>query len=68
MIKKMTRRDLAAALGSIAGIASAQPPQPPASQPEDLTAAAKEQLQKNSEAISKLDLSMSTEPAFQFKA
>jgi predicted methyltransferase len=68
MSKKMTRRDLAVAMGSVAGIASAQAQQPAASQPGDLTAAAKEQLENNSKAISKLDLSLSTEPAFQFKA
>jgi hypothetical protein len=66
--KKMTRRDLAAVLGSVAGIASARPQAPAASVPEDLNAAAKEQLRKNSEALSKFDLPMSTEPAFLFKA
>jgi hypothetical protein len=64
----MTRRDLAAVLGSVAGIASARAQAPAASVPEDLNAAAKEQLRKNSEALSKFDLPMSTEPAFLFKA
>ncbi len=64
----MTRRDLAAVLGSVAGIASVRAQAPPASAPEDLNAAAKEQLRKNSETLSKFDLPMSTEPAFLFKA
>ena len=68
---KITRRRLAAAaLGSAAclriGAAPQTPPAP--SQPEDLNAAAKEQVRKNSDALSKFDLPMATEPAFQFKA
>jgi hypothetical protein len=35
---------------------------------EDLSASAAEQVRKNSEALAKFDLPMSTEPAFQFKA
>jgi hypothetical protein len=66
--EKITRRDLAAVLGSAAGIASARAQEAPASQPKDLNTAAKEQLRKDSEALSKFDLPMSTEPAFQFKA
>jgi hypothetical protein len=62
---KITRRKLAlAALGSAAVVRAAQAP----GQPEDLNAAAKEQLRKNFEALAKFDLPMSTEPAFQFKA
>ena len=72
---KITRRRLAAAalgspvvLGSVAAVhaASAQAPAPAA--PEDLNAAAKEQVHKHSETLAKFDLPMSTEPAFQFKA
>jgi hypothetical protein len=64
----MTRRELAAVLGSATSIATVRAQEAPASQPEDLNAAAKEQLRKNSETLSKFDLPMSTEPAFLFKA
>jgi hypothetical protein len=68
MSLKMTRRDLATVLGSAASVAAVRAQDPPASQPEDLNAAAKDQLRKDAEAMAKVDLSMSTEPAFQFKA
>lgn len=60
----ITRRDLATALGSAAGIAALRAQAPPT----DLNTAAQEQLRKNREAMAKVDLPMSTEPAFQFKA
>jgi hypothetical protein len=75
MTDKITRRRLAAAaLGSAAALgpaaalraAGTQAPAPAA--PQDLTAAAKEQVHKYSETLAKFDLPMSTEPAFQFKA
>ena len=68
MSVKITRRRLAAvALGSPAVVRAVQAPatSPP---PEDLNAAAREQLHKNSEALNKVELSMATEPSFQFKA
>ena len=68
---KITRRKLAAAaLGSAAFASGTAAPQAPAasSRPEDLDAAAKEQVRKNSEALARFDLPMSAEPAFQFKA
>jgi len=68
MSLKMTRRDLAAVLGSAAGVAAVRAQDSPPSQPEDLNAAAKDQLRKDAEAMAKIELSMSTEPAFQFKA
>lgn len=62
---QITRRKLAlAVLGAPAAARAAQTP----SAPEDLTAAAAEQVRKNSEALAKLDVPMSTEPAFEFKA
>ncbi len=64
----MTRRDLAAVLGSVAGVATVRAQEPPPKQPENLNTEAMEQLRKNSEALSKLELPMSAEPAFQFKA
>ena len=67
MSLKITRRRLAAAaLSSSVALRAAQAPT--TSPPEDLNAAAKEQLGKNSEALGKVELSMATEPAFQFKA
>jgi hypothetical protein len=68
MSLKMTRRDLAAVLGSAASVAVVHAQNPPATPPEDLNAAAKDQLRQNTEAMAKIELSMSTEPAFQFKA
>ncbi len=68
---KITRRNLAAAaLGSAMCLRTGATPQTPAApgQPEDLNAAAKEEIRKNSETLAKFDLPMSTEPAFQFKA
>jgi hypothetical protein len=66
MNQKITRRRLAAAaLGSAAALRAAQTP---ASPPEDPRAVAQEQLRKNSEALGKTQLPMSTEPAFSFKA
>lgn len=69
---KMTRRQLAVtALGPAAGLSAARalaqaPPGPAA--PEDLNAAAREQLRKTAETLARFELSMSTEPAFVFKA
>lgn len=68
MSVKITRRDLAAVLGSAASVAVVRAQNPPATEPEDLNAAAKDQLRQNVEAMAKIELSMSTEPAFQFKA
>lgn len=61
---KITRRKLAAIA---VGTAAAQAAQAPA-QPENLNELAREQLGKNAETLAKVDLPMSTEPAFQFKA
>jgi hypothetical protein len=64
MKTEITRRSLAlAALGSAAALNTAK-----SEATEDLNAAAKEQIRKNSEAMDKFELPMSTEPAFQFKA
>ena len=64
MKTEITRRRLAfAALSSAAALHTAN-----SQAPEDLNAAAKEQIRKNSETLGKFDLPMSTEPAFQFKA
>jgi hypothetical protein len=58
---QLTRRKLAVAL--LAPAATAQTPPP-----TDELQAARERIKTNAEALSKVDLPMSTEPAFQFKA
>jgi len=68
MSRKMTRRDLAAVLGSAATVAVVRAQNAPVNPPEDLNAAAKNQLRQNADAMAKVELSMSTEPAFVFKA
>jgi hypothetical protein len=61
---KFTRRKLAAlALAPAAAVLPAQTP--PAG---DVDAVAKSQLRANSEALAKLQIPMTTEPAFHFKA
>ena len=69
---KITRRRLAAAaLGSAVALGPAAALHAAGNQaaaPEDINAAAKEQVRKHSETLAKFDLPMSTEPAFQFKA
>ena len=68
---KITRRQLAAtALGPAAGFSAArsQAQTPPGStEPQDLNAAAREQIRKTAETLAKFDLPTSTEPAFVFK-
>ncbi|MBZ5592263.1 MAG: hypothetical protein LAP39_08505 [Acidobacteriia bacterium] len=64
---KITRRRLAAAaLGSSVALRAGQTPT--AGPSEDLNTVAKEHLSEDSEALTKVELSMATEPAFQFKA
>jgi hypothetical protein len=61
---KLRRRDLAAAL--LAPAAAAQPQtQPP---PRDEVEAARARLKTNAATIAKVEVPMSTEPAFSFKA
>jgi hypothetical protein len=58
---KLTRRQLVAVLAPAAALAQTQPA-------EDALAAAKAKVKATSDALAKLDLPMSTEPAFQFRA
>jgi len=58
---KISRRALAQL--ALAGAASAQQPAPP----DDLEEARK-QIERTSETLLKYQISMATEPAFQFKA
>jgi hypothetical protein len=60
---KLTRRKLAAALLAPAA-AQAQTQTPP----RDEVEAARTRLKANAEAIAKLEVPMSTEPAFRFEA
>ena len=65
---KITRRKLGAAMIAPAALLAQAPPPPiPATREEEL-AAVKEQNRRNAEAINKVKLPMSTEPAFTFKA
>lgn len=68
MSQRMTRRHLTAALGSAAAIAAVRAQAPSTSQPEDLNASAQEQIRKYRQVLAKVDLPVSTEPAFLFKA
>jgi hypothetical protein len=64
--QKITRRQLAgvaaASLGAVTAIAQV----PPTTQ--DLDSAARESHKQNSDALAKVEIPMSLEPAFQFKA
>jgi hypothetical protein len=57
---RITRRELAAAVLAAAPI----PAQIPA---DDLLKAARDRLKSNSDALAKVEVPMTTEPAFQFK-
>lgn len=60
---KVTRRELAISLAGAAALAAdAQ------TTPADPTVAARDAVEKNSQALAKFAIPMSTEPAFQFKA
>lgn len=61
---KITRRKLAAVLLAPAAAAQAQTP----SAPRDEAEAARGRLKTNAEALAKVELPMSTEPAFRFEA
>ena len=63
---KITRRTLAGAILTPAVLAQTQAPIPRT--PDEELAAVREQNSRNSEALAKLQVPMSTEPAFQFKA
>lgn len=65
LLNKLSRREI------VLGAAGAALPMPANAQEPaatDLTRAAREANQRNSEALSKMDLPIATEPAFQFKA
>jgi hypothetical protein len=68
---KITRRKLAAAALAPAALLAQTPPQAPPpipANPAEELAAARAQNQRNSAALDKFTVAMSTEPAFQFKA
>ncbi len=66
---KITRRNLAArALASAAAVAQTTQAQPAPDRDAELLKAAQDQVHRTGEILSKYEISMATEPAFQFKA
>lgn len=65
---KITRRKLAAAVFAPAAVALSQTPTQTQTTPVDELAAARQHMKDNAAAMAKIDVPMSTEPAFQFKA
>jgi len=63
---KLTRRELAAALTSAVALAQT-PPGPPPTAAADLQAA-QDQVKANVTTLLQIEVPMTTEPAFQFKA
>ena len=63
---KVTRRKLAAAVLGSAAAAAAQPSATESN--EELLKAARERIRTNGEILTRHEVPMSTEPAFQFKA
>ena len=61
---KITRRNLAAVVFAPAAFADPQTQ----TSPQDELEAARQRIKDNAAAVAKLDVAMSTEPAFQFKA
>ena len=61
-----TRRELAALLAASAA-AAAQQPAPPAPAQQDENALAKQRYQRTGEALDKLELPITLEPAFRFE-
>lgn len=60
---KLTRRKLAAALLAPAAVQAQQP-----APPRDEVEAARARLKANAETVAKVEVPMSTEPAFSFRA
>lgn len=68
MQTKVTRRQLAATLAGVAA-AHAQTATPPLPKnPDEELQAAREDCRSNAEQLAKVELAMTTEPAFHFKA
>ena len=67
---KLTRRELAAALTSAAALAQTPAPEraPAEGMPEAEIQAARDQVKANAAALTQLEVPMTLEPAFQFKA
>jgi hypothetical protein len=63
---KFTRREWAAALASATALAQTPAPVPPT--PEAELQAARDQVAANVTALRAIEVPMTTEPAFQFKA
>jgi hypothetical protein len=70
-MRNLTRRQVAEVAGSAAislALARAAAQAPPAAPGTDWDQAARESHRENSETLSKFEILMSVEPAFQFKA
>ena len=63
---KISRRQLAGV--ALSAAASAQAPAPPPQVETDELEQARKQVARNSEVLLKFEVSMASEPAFQFKA
>ena len=64
---KMTRRTLAASAIASAAAVAQNPSAAAPDSPQELLAAARMQAKNNGEALAKVGIPMSLEPAFQFK-
>lgn len=67
---KISRRELTLAATALASRVTAQTPPAPAAaalSPDEQARAAREANQRASETLAKFEISMATEPAFQFK-
>jgi hypothetical protein len=67
MPAKLTRRSFAALAGAAGLLGQTPPPPPLPKNPEEELKAARETAIKNAEQLAKVELPMSTEPAFHFK-
>ena len=65
---RFTRRTLAAVLSSSAVLLAQTPAPPLPSNADDELKAVRDTIRQNSEALAKVELPMSTEPAVQFRA
>ncbi len=67
MQPKVTRRQLAAALAGAAVAHAQTAPAPLPKNPDEELQAAREDCRSNAAQLAKVELAMTTEPAFQFK-
>jgi hypothetical protein len=65
---KFTRRKLAATLAASAAATMAQPQTPSSATPDEELKAARERIKTAADALTRQEVPLATEPAFQFKA